>query len=165
MPGRNKTGLRCVCTHRSRKEVTVIMRRYLFKLARVAALATSAAFAQTPSANPQPGTSTTPPGPHHLGRVGRIVRALNLTESQKQQAKVIFRQARQTAQPVHQQLRQNRQMLLDAVKTSKTDAEIRQLSTEQGSLVGQIVAVRTEAWGKFYSLLTPEQRAQADQMW
>jgi Spy/CpxP family protein refolding chaperone len=74
--------------------------------------------------------------------------------------KAIFQQARQTAKPVRDQLQQNREALQAAVTSGKTDAEIQQLATQQGILRGQIIAVRSQAWAKFYSLLTPEQRAQ-----
>jgi len=140
------------------------MNRLLSKLTVVAALATASALAQTPAATPQPGA---PPTRHRLWarlRPGKVARALNLTDSQKQQAKTIFQQARQTAQPVRQQLQQNRQALVDAVKTGKTTADIQQLAAQQGTLMGQMVAIRTQAWAQFYNLLTPDQRTQADQL-
>ena len=94
----------------------------------------------------------------------RIAQALNLTDAQKQQAQAIIQQTRQTVQPLRQQLKQNRQALMAAVKAGQSDVEIHQLALTQGNLTGQMAAARTEAWAKFYSTLTPDQRAKADLM-
>jgi Spy/CpxP family protein refolding chaperone len=91
----------------------------------------------------------------------RIVQALNLTDTQKQQAQAIIQQTRLTVQPLRQQLKQNRQVLMAAVTAGKGDVEIHQLALTQGNLAGQLVAARTEALAKFYATLTPEQRAKA----
>jgi protein CpxP len=137
------------------------MKRQLIKFAAVPALATGMMFAQAPSPNPNPQAR-----PHNFirQRMARIAQQLNLTDDQKQQAKTIFQQARQTAQPVREQLKQNRQALADAAKAGNSDAAIQQLAARQGSLLGQMVAVRTEAFAKFYATLTPEQRTKAGQL-
>ncbi len=136
------------------------MKRQLMKFAAVAALATGIVFAQAPPSNPPQR------GARNFGhqRVMRMAQALNLTDAQKQQAKTIFQQARQTAEPIRAQLKQNRQALATAAKTGNGDAAIQQLATTQGSLLGQLVAIRTQAFSKFYATLTPEQRTQADQL-
>jgi len=67
-------------------------------------------------------------------------------------------------QPLGQQSKQNRQALLAAIKAGNSDVEIHQLALTQGNLAGQLVAARTEALAKLYSMLTPEQRAKADLM-
>jgi len=88
---------------------------------------------------------------------------LNLSPEQRAQAKAIFQQARQTAQPFTQQLRENREAMAMAVK-SNDEAKIRQLATERGRLMGQVMAIRSGAAAKFYAHLTPVQRVKADQM-
>ena len=93
----------------------------------------------------------------------RISQALNLTDAQKAQAKTIFGQARETAKPVRDQLKGNRQALTAAVK-SDNRSDIERLSTARGRLMGKMVAIRTEASAKFYQMLTPDQRAKADQL-
>lgn len=142
------------------------MKRTSLKLAAAAVLAAGMIFAQGTSTPVQPGTNGAQAGQHGHARprMRQLWQSLNLTDTQKQQAKAIFQQAHQTAQPIRQQLQQNRQALRDAVKTSKGNEAIQQLATEQGSLHGQLVAIRTQAWAQFYSLLTPEQRTQADQL-
>jgi Spy/CpxP family protein refolding chaperone len=138
------------------------MKHWFTRITATAALATGMLFAQTPA--PQQGM-----GPHRMGmaRTGmldHLANYLNLTPDQKAQAKTIFQEARQTAQPVRDQLKQNRQALSDAVKTNKGDAAIDSLASNQGVLMGQLVANRTKAMAKVYALLTPDQRAKADQL-
>jgi Spy/CpxP family protein refolding chaperone len=113
--------------------------------------------AQVPSA-------TAPPAGGKTAVRRRIAQALNLTDAQKQQAQAIIQQTRQTVQPLKQQANQNRQALMAAINAGKGDVEIHQLALTQGNLAGQLVAARAEALAKFYSTLTPEQRAKADLM-
>jgi Spy/CpxP family protein refolding chaperone len=51
-----------------------------------------------------------------------------------------------------------------AIQAGKGDVGIHDLALTQGNLAGQLVAARSEALAKFYSVLTPEQRAKADLM-
>ena len=60
-------------------------------------------------------------------------------------------------------MKQDRQALATAVKTNDT-AQIDKLSATEVSLIGKLMAVRTEAMAKFYQVLTPEQRMKADQL-
>jgi Spy/CpxP family protein refolding chaperone len=123
------------------------------RLSVVAALAAGMVFAQTPP-------TTAQPGPRAVVRQ-RIAQALNLTDAQKQQTQAIIQQTRQTVQPLKQQAKQNRQALMAAIQAGKGDVEIHQLALTQGNLAGQLVTARAEALAKFYSMLTPEQRAKA----
>jgi len=93
----------------------------------------------------------------------RMIQALNLTDAQQQQANSIFQQAKQQAQPIVQQLKQNREALEAAVKANNV-SQIQTLATQQGTLRGQVLAIRSTAWAQFYSMLTPDQRAKADQI-
>ena len=92
----------------------------------------------------------------------KIFQSLNLSKDQKLQARSILQNARQSAKPVTQQLKQNREALTAAV-TGNDPAKIQQLSTEQGQLRGQILGIRSDAMSKFYAILTPEQRTAAQQ--
>ena len=140
------------------------MKRTFVKLATVAALATGMVFAQaSPSTSPSPKAQT---GNHQGVRRhrARMAQALNLTDAQKAQAKAIFQQAREASKPIRAQLKENRQALMQAAKAGKSEADLQRLATVQGKLRGQMVAIRTEAFAKFYSTLTPEQRTKTDQM-
>jgi protein CpxP len=137
------------------------MNHSFVRFATVAAMAAGLALAQTPAAPAQPraGKAWAKQGAMR----GRMLRQLNLTESQKQQAKAIFQQARQTAEPLAKQLRANRQALAEAVKANDV-AKIHSLSAQQGHLQGQLLGIRSEATAKFQATLTPEQKAKADEM-
>ena len=128
------------------------MRRILTILA-TTTLAAGIVFAQPPANRPN----------HRAATRQRLVQALNLNAMQKDQAKLIFQQARQSAEPLRSQLKQDRQALAAAVKTNDK-AQIDKLSAERGQLLGKLTAARTEAMAKFYQILTPEQRAKAAQL-
>ena len=133
------------------------MKRNLMKLATVAAMATGLALAQTPAPAPHAAR------PPHAAMRQHMMQALNLTDAQKEQAKSIFQQARTNAQPFRQELRQNHQAMVQAIH-SDDEATIQRLSKTQGDLTSKILANRNVAAAQFYKILTPEQRAKADQM-
>lgn len=149
------------------------MKKNLIRFGSVAALAAGLALAQTPASTQsqpaaQPSQSTpAKPGavhrPYRQWARQRMMQQLNLTPTERDHAKVIFQQARQSAQPFTRQLRQNHQAMALAVKADD-DARIRQLAAEQGHLVGQVMAIRSEAAARFYATLTPAQKAKADQI-
>ncbi len=145
------------------------MKSTFVRFAGVAALASGMLMAQ----NPAPPAEGQPPAQHrqwnrgqsHRGQgFDKMAQKLNLTDSQKAQARSIMDSARTSAKPIAQQLRQEKTALHDAVKAGKPDADIDQLSSQVGNLEGQLTAIRTKAFAKVYALLTPEQRTQADQM-
>jgi Spy/CpxP family protein refolding chaperone len=79
----------------------------LFKLGLIAAIAAGMAVAQ-------PAVPARGPGRQMVRQ--RMMKALDLTDSQKEQARQIFQQARKTAQPVAKQLKDNRQALQAAFR-------------------------------------------------
>ena len=140
------------------------MKNKLIRFVGMAALASGMMFAQAPASPAQP-QSPAERRQQFRGRMfDRMAAQLNLTDDQKQQAHSIMKSARESAQPINQQLKQNRVALHDAVKAGKPDADIDQLAATTGSLMGQTIAIRTKAFAKVYALLTPEQRTKADQL-
>ena len=101
--------------------------------------------------------------PAHHQLPMRALKSLNLTDAQKAQAKTIFQQARQTAQPLREQMKQNREAMTAAIR-SNNPGEIQRLAGLQGNLESQVVANRGQAMAKFYATLTPDQAAQLQQM-
>jgi Spy/CpxP family protein refolding chaperone len=93
----------------------------------------------------------------------RILKNLNLTDSQKTQAKAIMQAAKTAAEPIRTQLQQNRQALTAAIKSNDA-AQIQSLAAAQGALQGQVLAIRSGAQAKFWALLTPDQQASYVQM-
>ena len=79
---------------------------------------------------------TSADGAHRHGHRGAFLSSqLNLTPAQQTQTKAIFQDARQSAQPVRQQLKQTRQSLRAAVQANNT-AQIQQLAGTEGSESG-----------------------------
>ena len=96
-------------------------------------------------------------------RSERFMSNLNLSDTQKTQMKSIFQGARQSAQPVRQQLMQTRKSLRAAIKSNDT-AQIQQLTATEGTEFGQLAAIRSSAMAKVYQNLTPDQQAKLDAM-
>ncbi len=94
-------------------------------------------------------------GQRHFHRRGALMQVL--TDSQKAQAKTIFEQARQQAQPVRQQLMENRKALKAAVESGDT-SQIQKLSTTEGNEIGQLMAIHDSAFSKVYQTLSQEQK-------
>jgi Spy/CpxP family protein refolding chaperone len=138
------------------------------KYVAAATLAAGITFAQGPSSDPQPGAMSPNEGrPDAMRRhmdLDQMAQALNLTDAQKEKARTIFDQAKESAAPLREELRQNREKLSAAAKMANNDADIQKLATEQGRVLGQLIAIRTEASAKFYQILTPAQRVKHDQM-
>lgn len=140
------------------------MKNTLVRFVGIASLASGMLFAQAPAAPAQP-QSPAQRRQQFRGRMfDRIAAKLNLTDDQKQQATSILQSARESGQPIRQQLKQNRLALHEAIKAGKPDADIDQLAANSGNLMGQATAIRTKAFARIYALLTPEQRTQADQL-
>lgn len=98
-----------------------------------------------------------------VGQHGQLARELGLSKAQKGQMKAIRQQARTTAKPIADQLKQNHQALAAAVKAGDT-SQIESLSKTQGALKGQALAIHSEATAKIYAGLTPDQRTKMDQL-
>ena len=103
-------------------------------------------------------------GVHRHGHRGAFLSSyLNLTPAQQAQEKTIFQGARESAQPVRQQLKQTRQSLRAAIQANDT-AQIQQLATTEGGEVGQLAAIRGNAMAKVYQILTPDQQQKLAQL-
>ena len=139
------------------------MKSHLLKLAAIGALAVGMAFAQTPATTARrQGLGRLAARPGAALRL-RVLRALNLSDAQKAQFKTIRQQTKQSVQPVRDQLKANRQAMAVAVKANDA-TQIQQLAATQGSLQGQVLAIRMQAQAKMYNSLTPDQRAKLDQI-
>jgi Spy/CpxP family protein refolding chaperone len=122
-------------------------------------MAAATAVAQTTTS-----AQAVPPAPApakaHLRK--QLIQSLDLTAAQKQQARTIFRDTRQRAQPLAEQLKLDRQSLQAAIQAGDA-AQIQQLSREMGTLHGQVLGIRSAGMAQFYALLTPDQKTKAAQ--
>ena len=96
---------------------------------------------------------------HHRHQFAqRMSAALNLTPEQEQQAKAIFKSAREEARPVREQLRQDRKAVQSAIQAGKPVSEVQQLAKREGPALGEMAGMRATAFAKFYAILTPAQQ-------
>ncbi len=138
------------------------MKHIWIRFAAVPALAAGLMFAQNSgTTTPQQPANHQQRYAHHLDMMAT---ALDLTAAQKEQAKSLLDSARQSAQPIRQQLKQSRAAMVAAIRAGD-DAQIQQIANNQGVLEGQLNAIRGSSFAKVYALLNPQQKAKADQMY
>jgi periplasmic protein CpxP/Spy len=105
-------------------------------------------------------------GHRHGGHMGYMFKALNLTDAQKAQVKSIMQANRVTNRPLMQQMAQNRLAMLTATSNGAFDqAKVTALANQQAQLMAQMTVQKESIQSQIYNqVLTPEQRATADQM-
>ena len=131
------------------------MKRTLIILTALGAIAAAMAIAQTTTT-----AAAAPPATIKARLRKQLINALDLSATQKQQAKTILQSTKTQVQPLAQQLKQDRQALSAAIQSGDT-ATIQQLSTAIGTIQGQVLAARSAGMAQFYALLTPDQKAKA----
>ena len=104
-------------------------------------------------------TRSTPPDPATMvaNKVDRLTKLLGLSTSQASQATTIFTNSLSLVTPLETTLRTDRQSMQTAVKAND-GATIESLSTNVGSLTGQILAIQNKADAAFYAILSPTQQ-------
>jgi Spy/CpxP family protein refolding chaperone len=102
-----------------------------------------------------------PPTPASMvqHQVARLTKMLTLTTAQQGQATTFFTTAQTTNQAVMASLKQTRTSLTAAIKSNDTNA-ISTLTTQIGTMEGQIAGNNATAEAAFYAILTPTQQAQ-----
>lgn len=130
------------------------MKKYL-TFAAIGAMAAVMAIAQTTTA---PNAA---PGKWKAMRQ-QFTASLNLTPAQKQQGQAIRQATKAKVQPLVQQLKQDRQILKDAIQADDT-AKIQQVSSTIGNLRGQAMAARATGMAQFYASLTPDQKVKTQE--
>jgi protein CpxP len=95
----------------------------------------------------------------------RIAHHLSLTDDQKNQIKTILTTERPRVEPLIQQLAENHQEMRRATQKGQFDeAQVRAIAQQQAQTVGELIVEKERVKSQIYSILTPEQRARADQM-
>jgi Spy/CpxP family protein refolding chaperone len=118
----------------------------------VAGLAAGMAFAQAPQ-----GAAAGHPHRMEARREMRrkmMIGHLGRTDQQQTQAKAVFSSARDSAQPLRQQLKQVRADMRAAIQAGQPVGD---LAANEGKLHGQLVAIRANAAEQFRGLLNPVQ--------
>ena len=117
---------------------------------------------QTDTTNPKAAWG----GHRHGDHMGFMLKALNLTDAQKAQVKTIVQANRTSMRPLMQQMEQNRLAMLTATSGGAFDqAKVTALANQQAQLMAQMTVNHQSIRNQIYTqVLTPEQRATADQM-
>lgn len=92
--------------------------------------------------------------------VSEIENVLAMNTGQRQATEAAFSQARQQAEPIHQQLDNTRSALESAIK-SGNGPQIQQLASTEGSEIGQLITIRSQAMARVYKTLSPQQQQTA----
>ena len=135
-------------------------------LAAVGALAAGLLLAQPAMGRRAWGNADSSAAPGERAHRGLVFIAgyLNLTADQKTQARTIVTDARTAMQALAPLLKDQREAIREAVKNNADDNTIQLLATRQGDLLARLAAIRIKAMAKFYKMLTPEQKAKADEL-
>jgi Spy/CpxP family protein refolding chaperone len=95
--------------------------------------------------------------------VDQMASRFALTESQKQQALVVYMKVEEDSRPLEMKIREQRMALREAVKNNSPEWQIDQMSGAVGALTAQVTAIETKGEVRFYALLNAEQRQKWDQ--
>ena len=127
----------------------------------VACGAAMLSFAQEKAEAPEAGWHGH--GQHHMARMAR---ELNLTDAQKQQIKTMMQSQHASMRPLMQQLAENRKAMLAATANGAFDqAKVQAIANQQSQALAQLMVQRASLQHQIYNqVLTPDQRAKADQM-
>ena len=100
---------------------------------------------------------------HHCGH--RLLEKLNLTDAQKNQMHSIMTEERPKIKPLVQNLKEGRDQLRTLRKSGQFDeAKVRAIAKGQADIRTELIVEKERVKSKIYAILTPEQRAQAEQM-
>jgi Spy/CpxP family protein refolding chaperone len=102
----------------------------------------------------------TPPDPSAMAQreVEHLTQRLTLTSAQQAQATTLFTSSQTANQSIMTNLRQAHTALAAAIKGNDANA-IASLTTQIGTLTGQMMANTAKADAAFYATLTPDQQA------
>lgn len=97
--------------------------------------------------------------------LARVASELKLTEAQQTEIKQIVTDELAGARPLFEKLRENRQRLREAAAGGQFDeARVRELAAAQGQTLAELIVAKERAKAKVFNVLTPEQRARAEEL-
>lgn len=89
---------------------------------------------------------------------------LSLNDSQQQQLRTAFDVSVAAAAPVATQLASAKQAVIEAVKTGKSEDQIKALSGQEGSLSAQMLILQAQTFWKMWAILNMDQKGQVDDL-
>lgn len=87
---------------------------------------------------------------------------LNLSDSQQQQLGTVFDAAVKTAAPIATQMEVGKEALFEAVKSGKSDDQIKNMAEQEGSLTSRMLALQAQTFSKMWALLNSDQKSKVD---
>lgn len=97
-------------------------------------------------------------------RMERMADELGLSDSQKEQVRIILKAEHEKTWPLRQQLFENREQIRKISLSGKFDeAVVRAIAAKQADIQTEIIVSHARAESEIYALLTPEQRKRAEQ--
>ena len=103
-------------------------------------------------------------GRHDGWMLSRMTKELNLTDSQQTQIKTIMQAEKAKIQPLRQQLRRNQRAENAAISSTFDETEARAFAGKQAQIMSDVVVERQRMKSEIYAVLTPDQRAKAQQL-
>jgi protein CpxP len=97
-------------------------------------------------------------------RMERIAEKLDLSDEQKEQIKVIYKGTKSEMKFLRQSIKESRKAMEAAVESGANDSKIDELSTQQGKLMAEMIALKSKNRVRVMTLLTDEQRVKAKKM-
>ncbi|MDX2034132.1 MAG: Spy/CpxP family protein refolding chaperone [Blastocatellia bacterium] len=90
---------------------------------------------------------------------------LGLTDEQETQIKAILETAKPTVQPLVAQLAVNHKALAEATANGAfNETQVKAIAARQGDTLAALIVEKERVKTQIYAILTPEQRAQAEQI-
>lgn len=101
----------------------------------------------------------------HRGGFERLAKKLNLTDTQKEQAKQIMEASKSKVQPLKESMKSIHQQLDTAIADGQFDeAQVQALASQQANIMAQLIVEKERTKSQLFAILTPEQQAQAKQL-
>ena len=111
------------------------------------------------------GGMPSPPPPMGVPDIEHLAKALNLTEAQSTELKPFLDSERATVDGLMKKVGDAHQQIEAATKDGHFDeAQVRALATQLSQAEADLIVEHLRVHSKLYSVLTPEQRTQAEQM-
>jgi Spy/CpxP family protein refolding chaperone len=98
-------------------------------------------------------------------KMQRFANRLDLTDAQRHQVDAIVKEDRTKMKPIIEQLKTGREQLDALSKTTPFDeTKVRAAAKAQADKLADLIVAKEQTRSRIWALLTPEQRAKADQM-
>ena len=110
----------------------------------------------------RPSISSSSDGGNEGSALMLLSTVLKLTDSQQEQLRGDFDAAVKTAIPIMTQMQDDRLAVFGAVRSGKTEDEIKKLAEQEGNLTSRMLMLQAQTFAKLWSILNVEQKSEVD---